>query len=93
MTMLEKAARAAMTVCVGFNEEGDDVYVGSNTAKEFARTVLMAVRDLDKETSQKVSSNLVAKHGDNESVDWYWGATDGFGAVIDAILNEEPSNG
>lgn len=43
-TMLERAARAAMTVCVGFSEEGDDVYVGSNTADDIARAVLMAVR-------------------------------------------------
>jgi len=40
--VLIKARDAAMTVCVGFNEEGEDVYVGPNTAEEIASAVLKA---------------------------------------------------
>lgn len=75
-TMLEQAARAAMTVCVGFNEEGDDVYVGPNTAGELARAVLMAVRVPDSET---VEQGMTAGQ--------FSGMADAaFTAMIDAIL-------
>lgn len=80
-TMLERAARAAMTVCVGFNEEGDDVYVGPNTAEELARAVLMAVR---------VPSGVVLEAEDQRQWDvhgWmYAPPKETFTAMIDAIL-------
>lgn len=75
--MLERAARAAMTVCVGVNEDGDDVYVGLNTAEEMVRAVLMAVGEPDEATVTKACD-----HG-------YYSAPDleiNFGAMIDAIL-------
>lgn len=40
--LLSNAIAAVRTVCVGFNEEGEDVYVGPNTAEEIATAVLNA---------------------------------------------------
>lgn len=77
-TMIERAARAAMTVCVGFNEEGDDVYVGFNTAEELARAVLMEVRDRWLEVYHSSKGNPLPTYEQAE----------GFPDMIDAILNE-----
>lgn len=87
-TTLERATAAAMTVCIGFNEEGEEVYIGSNTAQEFARAVLMAVRDPDDGVLFRggMSSPEVADAGHPGLIIASFRL--GFTSSIDAILNE-----
>jgi|GEM_PF-4973666 len=58
-------------MCVGFNEEGEDVYVGPNTAEEIASAVLNAtgtiglieaINQLDKWIDRALAANAIAPH-------------------------------
>lgn len=69
--VLVKARDAAMTVCVGFDEEGEDVFVGPNTAEEIASAVLAAIGaldlieaidQLDKWIDRALSANAIAPY-------------------------------
>lgn len=90
--VLVKARDAAMTVCVGFSEEGEDVYVGPNTAEAIATAVLNATAALglfEAGTELQAARRAHKLNPSAESLSRVRAASHAFDAALKATAQQE----